>query len=287
MTYKEDDDLVVAGTCDAKVLEDAFTFSRQALDKATALLKTDARDLQGSSKLMVIYLDNKAAYTAYAQDLAAGPQKDENLIKNIDTTPGYGAFLCLDPAYKLNQGNSNARFHMTLHTLGHQTMNNYAAHHGGAPIPGWIFEGFAAWLDGSVLASPGIWCSVNVDYQDGQHGNRDTTVNWDRVAFQVLKDYKDGKTDPKTGKPAYTRLGNLMGVKRANLTGPDVAVSWCLMKEMAVKPGEFKAFLDAILAGTKQTEAFQAAFKKSVDDYEKDWIKAFLKKPPAEAKPRP
>ena len=275
MTYKEDGDLVLAGTCDAKILEDGYKISRQAMDKATALLKTDAKDLQSESKIFLLYFSNKPEYMAYAQD-KANATRNEGVIKLMDTVPAVDTVFCLDPSYQVSDPK---RRHFTVHNLSHAMISNYAAHHGETPIPGWIFEGFASWLESSILACPGISCVGKVGYDD-QYQKRLINDSWDRVVFQVVKDTQSSKTDPKTGRPVYTRLGNLMGVKFETLTPTDVAVSWALVTDLTKKPKEFKAFLDAVLAGTKQADAFKAAFKKSVDDYEKDWMKRLLDNPP-------
>ena len=73
-------------------------------------------------------------------------------------------------------------------------------------------------------------------------------------------DYKDGKIDPKTRKPTYTRLGNLMGVVDS-LTGPDGRLP-CLVatcQAEASRPSWTASWR------TKQADAFQTAYK-SVDD---------------------
>ncbi|GEM_PF-5244076 len=280
MTYKEDADLVVAGTCDAKTLEDGYKTARLALDKALALLKTDALDVQDRSKLVIVYLSKKQEYMAFAQDQAKA-RNEENLVKLLDTVPASGGFICLDPSYGVNDA---ARSHLTIHNVGHQILFGYAKHRGATPVPGWLHEGFPTWLESNLLSFPGACCVAKVGYDGDQFQKRQTDGRWDHVAYRIVRDFKDNKPDRKTGKPAYTRLGNLFITKLDRMTGSDVAICWHVVRDLAKRPDAFKTFLDAVLSGTKQQDAFKAAFKRSVDDYEKVWMKGLLDNPPEEPK---
>ncbi len=280
LTFKEDDDIVAAGSCDAKTLEDGYKLSRQALDKACALLKCKPADLHVEHKMIMVYFAKKSEYMAYGQDQAKA-NGNEGLLKLLETIASSGGFVCLDPSYGLNE---EVRRHLTVHNLGHQILRAYAKSRGDTPTPGWLDEGFPSWLDGVMLGTPRACCIAKVGYDDDQYEKRGSNEPWDRIAYRVVRDYKDGKIDPKTKKPAYTRLGNLMGTKFDKLTGADVAVSWCMVRDLAKKPEAFQAFVEALFSGAKQADAFHTGYKRSPDEYEKSWIKNLLDHPIEEPK---
>ena len=281
MTYLEDDDLLVAGTCDAKLLEETKKLARKTIEKATALLKVDSEEFQGPNKLHIVYFAKKDEYLAYAKQQAEATQNPA-LTKLLETVPASGGMICLDKAYGVNDA---ARCHLAVHNLAHQILGGYARHRKGmAAIPGWVREGFPSWMDGVLNTQPSACCIARVGYDDDQFQRRDQGASWNQTAAAAMRAFRDKKNDPKTGKPAYTRMGNLMGIKFDKLTGTDVAVSWRLTRDLiAIKQGEpFKAFLDAVLDGGKQADAFQAAFGKPVDDFETGWMSEVLRSVPAD-----
>lgn len=269
-TYKEDDVLMVATTRDQAYTDAQFAYLHEILDRLCRLLKAAPETLRVDGlKPHYVCLAQKPEFMAWVRD-EARRREEPKLPELLERVSNYGSITCLDPAYRIPDATYR---HVFAHSFTHQLARGYERLQGDRDLPGWLFEGLSAWMDGEFhKGRPGSSCVARVGYEGDKYSDRDVG-DWKATVQEAVK-AKDG----------YTRLGNLFTAKMDKLTGNDVAVSWHIVNELVAKdPAKFKAFVDGVLKGTKQEEAFKAAFGGSVDEWEKAWRKRVL----AQATPSP
>ena len=270
MEFKEDDVLLVGGTCDVKQVEETFGLCRKAIDKACAALRVPPEQLRGGGKLWFTVLSEKKEFMSLADT-----PKQKELYDRISAA---GNFMCIDPAAGMTPDGIP---HMTAHLFTHRILEAYQKLHPGTEPPGWLKEGFPAWMDGTLNGTPKTCCIAHVGYEDENFKTRQAGASWEESVTRALQKYSETKESDRHSAE-YTPLRNLVGKPFDRLTGTDVAVSWKVIGDLIsdkAKPEGFKALLDAVLEGGKQPLVFEKAFGKSLDDYEKGWMKAILPKP--------
>lgn len=269
MTFKEDDAVLVGGTCDAKKVEETFGICRKALDRFCALFKVIPQDLTRKEKLWFVVVSEKREFMA----LASTPEYQE--IYN--RVAAAGNFLCIDRVYKTTPESDP---HVTAHLFTHRILEAYVELKGGDKSPGWMQEGLGAWMDGVITGAPVACCIARVGYEGDELQERHAGSSWERTLAVAMKKYSAMKEKDRI-TAEYTPLRNMVGKPFDRLSGTDVAASWHLVQTLTgdkKKPDGFKAFVDAVLGGGKQHEAFQSAFGKTLDEYEKGWMKGLLPK---------
>ncbi len=285
MNFQEDEVLAVGGTSDPKATQACFALCKGAIERFCRIFKTTPEQLRGERKFCFIHLARKPEYMAFAADQAK-QQDNPKITELLDTIPGSGFVVCLDPSYGTTPESIQ---HLTVHLLGHRLMERLAKLHGCERVPGWLAEGIPSYLDGCLNQSPHACCVAKGGYDDDRYNTRKIGgTGWEGAVHQTVKTHTDLKGKDREKSP-FTGLVRMTALPLDKLSGPDVAVSWRLIRDLhesKKKPDAFRTFVEATLDGKKQQDAFQEAFGKSMDEYEKSWTKGILDAPPAGDKPK-
>ncbi len=285
LAFEEDDVLVVAGTCDAKQAKERFGLCKEAMARLCEVLQIPPEQLRGTQqKFIMLFLARKPEYMAWAA-AEATRREEPKYVELLEKVPGAGWVICLDPSYGTTPESIR---HLSSHLFAHQMSSHYAQLHGTEDVPGWLDEGLAAYVDGCLNTSPASSCVAQVGYDNDRYNQRNVGGKWEHAVYKAVKELNGLKGKDREKSP-FTRLANLTAVKFDKLSSNDVAVSWHVVRDLIhtkKKPEAFKAFFDQALDGGKQLPAFQAAFGKSIDDYEKTWMKEVLSSEEPKDKPK-
>jgi hypothetical protein len=282
LTFKEDDTFLLATTGDAKLLDEVRDTCEQSLNRFCQVFEISRETLRGKGKFWFLLLVTRADYNNLGK-AQAKQHDDPSQVQRYEKTAAVGCIVCSDPLTGTGPSTQN----MVVHLLAHRMLEHYAALHPGGKVPGWILEGFAAYLDAYVKEGPRVSCLANVGYEGKELKERGQKGNWAATVRLVVQKYQE-KLKKKEVMETYRGLANLTARQFDKLSGQEVAVSWQVTTDLVgTRPQKYKVFLDGVLDGTKQQEAFKAAFGKDIDDYERSWMKAVLKEDPLESKVKP
>ena len=282
LAFKEDDTFLLATTGDAKLLDEVRDTCEQSLNRFCQIFEVSRETLRGKEPFWFLLVMKREDYNGFGQMLAK-QHDDPSITQRFERTSANGCFVCADPV----AGTGTSTQNMVVHILAHRMLEHYAELHPGGKVPGWVQEGFAAYLDAYVKEGPRASCLANVGYEGKSLKERGQKGNWAATAHLVVQEYKE-KLKKKEVMETYRGLANMTAKQFDKLSGQEVAVSWHVTTDLVgTKPKKYKAFLDAVLDGTKQQKAFEKAFGEDLDDYEKSWMKAVLKEAPPESKAKP
>ncbi len=272
LTFKEDETFLLATTGDAKLLDEVHETCELSLNRFCQIFEVSRETLRGREPFWFLLLVKREEYDNLGKELEKR-HNDPSIVKVFEKTAANGGFVCADPLKGTGPNTQN----LVVHNLAHQMLDHYARLHPGGKVPGWIYEGFPAYLDAYVKEGPRISCLATVGYEGKELKERGQKADWATTARLVVQEYQS-KLKKKEVMEAYRGLANVTAKQFDKLSGQEVAVSWAVTTDLiGTKPPKYKAFLDAVLDGTKQLEAFEKAFGKDIDNYEKAWMKAVLK----------
>lgn len=265
--------LLLVGSCDAGLLREVNDSCQRATRQFCKLMEVSQEELE-SPDLWCLVTATRSQHLAAGQ-WAESMNPGANMAERFEKLLAVGSFLCADPTAIRPAAVRSLATHYTVHRL----LVIYQARHGGGSLPAWIQEGLPTYLDAFVHQKPQASCVAIVGYDKDEMKMRGAGADWNVTVAKAVEQYKEAKKKKKDmGSEPFRGLVPLSGRLFDKLSGEEVAVSWHVTTELATdKPRKFKEFLDALVGGKAQAEAFEAAFGKDLDEYEKAWMKGVLK----------